>query len=74
MIQGQKFKALARSIIATFVITHLSSYVFMIRQEINQEPEKTLLISAYQFLALTLIIATGTFYYLKHQATLIEEE
>ena len=73
MIHGLKFKALARAIIVAFFITHLYNYVFL-NGRFKREHDIILSISAYQFLALTLIMATGRFYYLKHQATINEEE
>jgi len=69
MIRSLKFKALAISIIVSFSITHLYNYVFL-NWRLEREKDMILSISAYQFLALTLMIATGYFYYLKHQATL----
>ena len=73
MIHGLKFKALARAIIVAFFITHLYNYVFL-NWRFKREHDIILSISAYQFLALTLIIATGSFYYLKRQATINEDE
>ncbi|MEI9946073.1 MAG: hypothetical protein WDN26_17855 [Chitinophagaceae bacterium] len=73
MIQGLKFKALTRAIIVAFFITHLYNYIFL-NWRFKREHDIILSISAYQFLALTLIIATGSFYYLKRQATLNTEE
>jgi hypothetical protein len=73
MIHGLKFKALARAIIVAFFVTHLYNYVFL-NWRVEREHDIILSISAYQFLALTLIIATGSFYYLKHQATINEGE
>lgn len=72
MIQSLKFKALARAIIVAFSITHLYNYIFL-NWRFNRENDMILSISAYQFLAFTLMIATGSFYYLKHQATTNEE-
>ena len=73
MIHGLKFKALTRAIIVAFFITHLYNYLFL-NWRFNREHDMILSISAYQFLALTLIIATISFHYLKHQATLNETE
>lgn len=73
MIHGLKFKALARAVIVAFSITHLYNYIFL-NWRLKREHDLILSISAYQFLALTLIIATGIFYYLKHQATLKGDE
>ena len=73
MIHGLKFKALSRAVIVSFTITHLYNYIFL-NWHFKREHDLILSISAYQFLALTLIIATGIFYYLKHQATLYGTE
>lgn len=73
MIHGLKFKALTRAIIVAFSITHLYNYLFL-NWRFNREHDMILSISAYQFLALTLIIATISFHYLKHRATLNEAE
>lgn len=73
MIHGLKFKALTRAIIVAFFITHLYNYLFL-NWRFNREHDMILSISAYQFLALTLIIATISFHYLKRQATLNETE
>jgi hypothetical protein len=73
MIQGLKFKALARAIVVAFFITHLYNYIFL-NWRFKRETDIILSISAYQFLALTLIIATASYYYLKHQATINEDE
>lgn len=73
MMQGLKFKALARALIIAFFMTHLYNYLFL-NWRIKRENDIILSISAYQFLALTLLIATASFYYLKHQATINEAE
>jgi hypothetical protein len=73
MIHGLKFKALTMAIIVAFSITHLYNYLFL-NWRFNREHDRILSISAYQFLALTLIIATISFHYLKHRATLNEAE
>ena len=73
MIHGLKFKALTRAIIVAFFITHLYNYIFL-NWHLKREHDIILSISAYQFLALTLIIATVSYHYLKHQATLNETE
>lgn len=73
MIQSLKFKALARAIIVTFFITHLYNYLFL-NWRFTREHDKILSISAYQFLALTLIVATAVFYYMKYQAALNKGE
>jgi hypothetical protein len=73
MIQDLKFKALTRAIIIAFSITHLYNYLFL-NWRLRRENDMILSISAYQFLALTLIISTAIFYYLKKQTTLNESE
>lgn len=73
MIRSLKFKALAMAVIVAFSITHLYNYLFL-NWRLERNNDIILSISAYQFLALTLMIATGYFYYLKHQVTLNEEE
>jgi hypothetical protein len=73
MIRSLKFKALARAIIVSFPITHLYNYLFL-NWRLKREHDIILSISAYQFLALTLMIATAYFYYLKRQETLNGEE
>lgn len=73
MIRSLKFKALAMAVIVAFSLTHLYNYVFL-NWRLKRAHDIILSISAYQFLALTLVIATGYFYYLKHQATLNEQE
>lgn len=69
MIHSLKLKALTRAIIIAFSITHLYNYLFL-NWRFRREHDMILSVSAYQFLALTLIIATITFHYLKHRATL----
>ena len=69
MVRSLKFKALAIAIIVAFSITHLYNYLFLNRR-LERPDDIILSLSAYQFLALTLMIATGYFYYLKRQATL----
>ena len=73
MVRSLKFKALAMAIIVAFSITHLYNYIFL-NWRFERPKDIILSISAYQFLALTLMIATAYFYYLKHQMTLNEEE
>lgn len=68
MIHGLKFRALTWAVIVAFSITHLFNYLFL-NWRFKRGHDVILSISAYQFLALTLIIATVNFYYLKHQAT-----
>ncbi len=73
MIHGLKFKTLTWAVIVAFFITHLYNYLFL-NWRFKREHDIILSISAYQFLALTLIIATVSFYYLKRKATLNETE
>lgn len=73
MIRSLKFKALATALIVAFSITHLYNYLFL-NWRFEREKDMILSISAYQFFALALLIATGYFYYLKHQMTLNEKE
>lgn len=73
MMRSLKFKALTAAVIVAFSITHLYNYLFL-NWRFKRENDIILSISAYQFLALTLVIATGYFYYLKHQVTLNEGE
>jgi hypothetical protein len=73
MIHGLKFKALTRAVIVAFSITHLYNYIFL-NWRLKRDHDIILSISAYQFLALTLITATVIFYYLKHQVTLTDKE
>ncbi|HRN55041.1 MAG TPA: hypothetical protein PLL71_01240 [Agriterribacter sp.] len=73
MIHGLKFKALTRAIIVAFSITHLYNYLFL-NWRFKRDHDMILSVSAYQFLTLTLIIATISFHYLKYQATLKETE
>jgi hypothetical protein len=73
MMQGLKFKALTRAIIVAFFITHLYNYIFL-NWRFKRANDIILSISAYQFMALTLLIATAGFYYLKFHATQNEDE
>lgn len=73
MMQSLKFKALTRAIIMAFFITHLYNYLFL-NWYFKRGSDIIHSISAYQFLAITLIIATASFYYLKRQVTLNEKE
>ncbi len=66
MIRSLKFKALAKAVFVAFSITHLYNYLFL-NWRLKREHDIILSISAYQFLALTLMIATGYFYYLKQR-------
>lgn len=73
MVQSLKFKALTWSIIISFSFTNVYNYLFLYWW-FKREHNITLSISAFQFFALMLIIATARFYYLKRQVTLNEEE
>lgn len=73
MVRSLKFKALTIAVIVAFSITHLYNYVFL-NWRYERGKDIILSISAYQFLALTLMIATAYFYYLKYQMTLNEGE
>ena len=66
MMHGLKFRALARAIIVAFFGTHLYNYLFL-NWNFDKDHDTILSISAYQFLALTLLIATAYFYYLKRE-------
>jgi len=73
MMQVLKFRSLARAIVISFFATHLYNYLFLNWR--LQRPDGIILsISAYQFLAITLIIATGTFYFLKYRAIAEEDQ
>ncbi|WP_119079919.1 hypothetical protein [Chitinophaga alhagiae] len=71
MVRSLKFKALAVAVIVSFSLTHLYNYVFL-NWRLERGHDVILSISAYQFLAITLLIATGYFYYLKRQITFNE--
>ncbi|WP_234979681.1 hypothetical protein [Chitinophaga niabensis] len=73
MVRSLKFKALATALIASFSITHLYNYFFL-NWHFERGRDVILSISAYQFLAFTLMTATAYFYYLKYQMTLNEGE
>ena len=62
MIHELKYKALARSIIITFFVTHLYNYIFL-NWTFRKGSDMILSISAYQFLAITLVMSTIIFYY-----------
>jgi hypothetical protein len=68
MMHGLKFKALARATMLAFFATHLYNYIFL-NWNFDKQHDIILSISAYQFLAVTLLIATGYFYYLKREVT-----
>ena len=69
MIHTLKFKALARAMTISFFFTHLYNYIFL-NWQLKRVNGIILSISAYEFFALTLLIATASFYYLKRQATI----
>jgi len=73
MIQGLKFKALTRAIIVGFFMTHLYNYIFL-NWDLDRKHNVILSISAYQFLSLTLALATILFYFLRYQASLNEDQ
>ncbi len=73
MMQTLKFKALTRAIIVSFFFTHLYNYFFL-NWRFEREHDTIRSVSAYQFFALTLAIATVSFYFLKRQASLKEVE
>jgi hypothetical protein len=62
MIHELKYKALARSVIITFFLTHLYNYIFL-NWSFQRGSDMILSISAYQFLAITLVMATGIFHF-----------
>jgi hypothetical protein len=68
MMQGLKFKALAKATIIAFFSTHLFNYLFL-NWYFHRDHDRIVSISAYQFLAVTLIIATCFFYFLKRQVS-----
>jgi hypothetical protein len=73
MLQSLKFKALTWSIIITFSFTCVFNYLFLYWW-FKREHNIPLSVSAFQFFALMLIIATARFYYLKRLVTLNVEE
>lgn len=73
MVRSLKFKALTIAVIVAFSMTHLYNYLFL-NWHFEREKDMILSISAYQFLALTLVFATAYFYYLKYQMTLNDKE
>jgi hypothetical protein len=68
MMRVLKFKALARAIIASFFFTHLYNYVFL-NWQLHRPDGMILSISAYQFVAISLSLATAIFHYLKYRVT-----
>ncbi|UYQ93622.1 hypothetical protein MKQ68_00720 [Chitinophaga horti] len=73
MVQSLKFKALTRSIIIAFFATHMYNYFFL-NWQFERGKGNILSLSAYQYLALTLLLATGYFYWLKRRVTSNEGE
>lgn len=73
MIHVLKFRALTSALIAAFTLTHLYNYLFL-NWRYEREHDMILSISAYQFVALTLIMATANFYFLRRQASLSDPE
>lgn len=73
MVHALKFKALGSAVIVAFTLTHLYNYIFL-NWQFSREQDVILSISAYQFVALTLLLATAIFYYLRHQASKSEAE
>lgn len=73
MIHVLKFRALSSAVIAAFTLTHLYNYIFL-NWRFEREHDMILSISAYQFVALTLILATSIFYFLRHQSSLSAPE
>jgi hypothetical protein len=73
MIHQLKFKALTKAVFVTFFLMHLYNYIFL-NWRFERENDMILSISAYQFLAATLILATGIFYFEKKQVALKGEE
>lgn len=73
MIQSLKFRALTWAIALAFFATHLYNYLYL-NWYYKRDTDIILSISAYQFLALTLSIATVYFYFLKRQASTTEKE
>jgi len=68
MTHALKFRALATAVIISFFSTLFYNYYFL-NWQYNQRRDLVLSISAYQFLALTLIIATTIYYYRRHQSS-----
>ncbi len=73
LIQSLKFQALTWAIIVSFSFTNVYNLLFL-NWRFQRAHDITISISAFQFFALMLIIATARFYYLKRQVTLNEEE
>ena len=72
MIEQLKFRALTKAVISTFLLTHLYNYIFL-NWRLKRENDMILSISAYQYLAITLIIASCLFYFQKMQLPKHEE-
>jgi hypothetical protein len=73
MIHALKFRALTSALIMAFTLTHLYNYLFL-NWRFEREHDMILSISAYQFVALTLMMATAIFYFLRRQASLSDPE
>ena len=73
MIHHLKFKALTKAVFVSFFLMHLYNYFFL-NWRFNRENGMILSISAYQFLAITLILATCIFYFEKKQIEVKGEE
>ena len=73
MIHHLKFRALTKAVFVSFFLMHLYNYIFL-NWRFNRKDDMILSISAYQFLAVTLILATCIFYLEKKQVALKGEE
>ena len=71
MIHELKFRSLTRAVITAFVITLLYNYL-VLNWRLKRDQDMILSISAYQFLALTMLMATALFYYYRSQAAINE--
>lgn len=67
MIHSLKYKALITAVIVGFSAMHLYNYIYL-NKGLKRGHGIVQSISAYQFLALTLILATGIFYFLRYRA------
>lgn len=68
MIHSLKYKALTRAIIIVFFITQSYNYIFL-NWNFKRGRDTIQSISAYQFMALALLVATGYFYLLRYLAS-----
>jgi hypothetical protein len=71
MVHQFKFKAITRSVFITFFATHLYNYIFL-NWRYSRDNSMIMSISAYQFLAITLILATGIFYFKRWYETKVQ--